>query len=64
MFKVLFTNAYPPKKDLTSSEFLKIKIDWLIKSGRIKDLEDLLLTNPIVGQETKAVKFLINEKSF
>ena len=31
LFKILFTNAYPPNKNLSSSEFLKIKIDWLIK---------------------------------
>tara|TARA_Y100000590_G_scaffold347350_1_gene397912 strand:- start:1227 stop:2963 length:1737 start_codon:yes stop_codon:yes gene_type:complete len=61
LFKVLFTNAYPPKKNLTSSEFLKIKIDWLIKNQRINDLENLLQTNPEVGKESKAIKFLINE---
>ena len=27
LFKVLFTNAYSPKKNLDSEEFLKIKID-------------------------------------
>ena len=61
LFQVLFTNAYPPNSNLTSNEFLKIKIDWLIKNQRFKDLETLLLTNSDVGQETKALKFLINE---
>ena len=28
LLKVLFTNSYPPKNNLTSKEFLKIKIDW------------------------------------
>jgi len=31
LFKILFTNAYPPKSNLTSSEFLKIKIDFVSK---------------------------------
>ena len=62
LFKVLFTNAYPPKKNLTSTEFLKIKIDWLIKHRRLQDLENLLLTNPAAGKEPSAIKFLINEK--
>ena len=62
LFKVLFTNAYPPKKNLTSDEFLKIKIDWLIKHRRLQDLENLLLTNPAVGKEPSAIKFLINER--
>ena len=61
LFQVLFTNAYPPKNNLTSREFLKIKIDWLIKNRRFQDLEILLNNNPMVGQETKAIKFLVNE---
>ena len=62
LFKILFTNAYPPNNNLSSSEFLKIKIDWLIKNRRIQDLENLLLINPEIGKETKAIKFLINER--
>jgi hypothetical protein len=61
LFKILFTNAYPPKSNLTSSEFLKIKIDWLIKYQRLKDLETLLQINPEAGRELKAIKLLINE---
>ncbi len=61
LFQVLFTNAYPPKNNLTSSEFLKIKVDWLIKNKRLKDLETLLRINPKVGYESKAIKLLINE---
>ena len=61
LFQVLFTNAYSPEKNLDSDEFLKIKIDWLFNKKRIKDLETLLKTNPEVGQNPKAIKFLINE---
>ena len=61
LFQVLFTNAYSPKKNLSSEEFLKIKINWLIKRKRIDDLETLLKRNSEVGQNSKAVKFLINE---
>ena len=61
LFQVLFTNAYSPQKNLDSKEFLKIKINWLIKKKRIDDLETLLKSNPEVGQNTKAIKFLINE---
>ena len=61
LFQVLFTNAYSPKKNLSDEEFLKIKIDWLIKKKRIKDLEMLLKNNPETGHNSKAVKFLINE---
>ena len=61
LFQVLFTNAYPPKTNLTSEKFLKIKIDWLIENRRFQDLETLLKNNPTVGREAKAIKFLINE---
>ena len=61
LFQVLFTNAHPPKTNLTASEFLKIKIDWLIKNRRFQDLETLLINNPTMGQEEKAIKFLIDE---
>jgi len=61
LFQVLFTNAYSPEKNLDSEEFLKIKIDWLIDKKRIKDLETLLKNNPEVGQNSKAIIFLVNE---
>ena len=61
LFQVLFTNAYAPKVNLSSEEFLKIKINWLIKKKRTKDLFVLLKSNPEVGQNSKAIKFLIDE---
>ena len=61
LFQVLFTSAYPPEINLTSGEFLKIKIDWLIKNKRFQNLETLLQTNSKAGQEPKAIIFLINE---
>lgn len=61
LFQVLFTNAYAPKKNLTPSEFLNIKIDWLINKKRIKDLENLIEKNPEARKSSKAIKFLTNE---
>ena len=61
LFQVLFTNSYPPEKNLNSTEFIEIKINWLIKNKRIEDLELLLKNNPEVGENSKAIKFLINE---
>ncbi len=61
LFQVLFTNAYAPKSNLTPEEFLKIKINWLIKKKRINDLEILLKNNLEVGQNSKAIRFLIDE---
>ena len=61
LFQILFTNAYPPEKNLNAEEFLRIKIDWLIKNKRINDLETLLKNNPESGNQVGAVKFLIDE---
>ena len=61
LFQVLFTNSYPPKKNLSSKEFLKIKVDWLIKKKRLEDLETLLNLNPSVGENEKTIKLLVNE---
>ena len=61
LFQVLFTNSYPPKTNLTSTGFIKIKIDWLIQKKRFKDLERLVITNPKIGRETKAIIYLVNE---
>ena len=61
MFLVLFTNSYPPKNNLDAEEFLKIKINWLIKKKRIFDLENLLKNNLEANRNSKAIKFLINE---
>ena len=61
LFTVLFTNSYNPKSNLTLKEFYKIKIDWLIKNQRFGDLENFVMTNPEIGNETKAIKFLVHE---
>ena len=61
LFKVLFTNAYPPQKNLSSEEFLEIKINWLIKNRKFKDLEILLKNNQEVRKIPRVIKFLINE---
>ena len=62
LFKVLFTNAYPPRKNLSSVDFLKIKVNWLIKHRRLNDLDNLLSTNPEAGKISAGIEFLINER--
>jgi len=59
--QVLFTNAYPPAKNLNIEEFLKIKIDWLIKNKRLKDLELLLKKNPRLIKDPRPIKILVDE---
>jgi len=61
LFQVLFTNAYAPKANLNSSEFIKLKVDWLIENKRFKNLENLLSANPNMENQQEAIKTLINE---
>ena len=61
LFKILFTNAYPPEKNLSDDEFLDIKINWLIQNKRIENLENLLKTNVQVSKKPKALRSLVEE---
>ena len=61
LFQTLFTNAYPPEKNLTTDEFLDIKIDWLIKNNKVDELENFLKINKQVGKKPKAIQSLIEE---
>ncbi|MAJ22260.1 MAG: hypothetical protein CBC24_00455, partial [Candidatus Pelagibacter sp. TMED64] len=61
LFKTLFTNSYPPSNNLSSEEFLSLKIDWLIKERRNQDLEKLLDQNFKFIKDPKATTYLINE---
>ena len=58
LFQVLFTNSYPPKQNLSTEEFKKIKINWLIKNKRLQDLENFLKLNPSVGSDKKVISLL------
>ena len=58
LFQVLFTNAYAPTKNLSSDEFSKIKINWLIEKKRIEDLGEkshLVFYTP--GSLSRILKF-------
>ena len=61
LFQTLFTNSYPPQSNLSGEEFLKIKIDWLIKKKRFKDIETLLKKNSGLIKDPRPVKILVNE---
>ena len=61
LFQALFTNSYSPQKNLGVEEFLKIKIDWLIKKKRFKDLDVLLSKNPGSIKDPRPIKILVDE---
>ena len=57
----LLTNAYLPKKNITSNEFLKLKSDWLIKNSDLDLIEEYLIKNQILNLHPGLTKFLVDK---
>ena len=38
----ILTYSYSPQKNLSDKEFLKLKIDWLLKNNKIEIIENFL----------------------
>ena len=56
----ILTYSYPPKKNLSENEFLKLKINWLIKNNKIEVIENFLNNNLEFGGKSKLIKFLVD----
>jgi len=56
----ILTYSYPPKKNLSQSEFLKLKINWLIKNNKIEVIENFLNNNLEFDGKSKLIKFLVD----
>jgi len=57
----LLTNSYFPQQSISSAQFLKLKLDWLIKNGDFKLMEDYLIKNQDVDKNEKLIIFLVDE---
>ena len=57
----LLTNSYFPKQNISNEQFLELKLDWLIKNGDFKLMEDYLMKNPNVDKNEKLIIFLVDE---
>ena len=57
---ILFSFSYPPN-GMTEKEFVKLKINWLIKNNRIKLIESFLKQNEEFEYKSKAVQFLVDK---
>ena len=57
---LLLTNAYYPDLNITKDQFLKIKSNWLIKNSNLQLIEDYLLNNQIINENTKLTKYLVD----
>ena len=49
----LLTNSYFPQQNISSEQFLELKLDWLIKNADFQLMEDYLMKNPNVDKNEK-----------
>tara|TARA_B100001123_G_scaffold12871_1_gene14938 strand:- start:523 stop:2310 length:1788 start_codon:yes stop_codon:yes gene_type:complete len=57
----LLTNSYFPQQNISNEQFLELKLDWMIKNGDFKLMEDYLIKNPNVNKNEKLIIFLVDE---
>ena len=56
----ILTYSYSPQKNLSNEEFLKLKINWLIKNNKIEIIENFLNKNFEFDGKSKLIKFLVD----
>ena len=56
----ILTYSYSPQKNLSEKEFLKLKIDWLVKNNKIEIIENFLNKNLEFDGKSKLIKFLVD----
>ena len=57
---LLLTNAYYPDLNITKEQFIEIKANWLIKNSNLRLIEDYLLNNQIINENSKLTKYLVD----
>ena len=58
---LLLTNAYYPEKNITKEQFLEIKSNWLIKNSNLPLIENYLLNNQIINENTELTRYLVDD---
>jgi len=56
----IFTYSFPPEKNLSKDEFLKLKLQWLVDNNKIELIEDFLNTNLEFSGKSKLIKHLVD----
>ncbi len=56
----IFTYSYAPNKNLSEEDFLKLKINWLIKNNKIELIEQFLSANLNFSNKSKLIKYLVD----
>ena len=58
---VILTNSFPPKKNFSKEQFLKIKIDWLIKNGDLELIKDFIIKNNKEEVDPRLLKYYLDQ---
>ncbi len=56
----MFTYSFPPEKNLSREEFLKLKLQWLVDNNKIELIEEFLNTNLEFSGKSKLIKHLVD----
>ncbi len=57
----LLTNAYYPNQNITDTEFLKFKSNWLIKYSNLELIEEYILKNQIINLHPELTRYLVDK---
>ena len=57
---LLLTNAYYPEMNISKEQFIEIKSNWLIKSSNFELIENYLLNNQVINENSKLTKHLVD----
>ena len=57
---ILLSFSYPPE-GMTNSEFVKLKLNWMINNNRSDLIENFLSQNDEFDEKSKAVQYLVDE---
>ena len=58
---VILTNSFPPKKNFSKEQFLKIKIDWLMKNGDLELIKDFIIKNNKEEVDSRLLKYYLDQ---
>ena len=58
---LLLTNSYFPQQDISNEQFLKLKLDWLIRNDDFQLMENYLIKNQNVNKNEQLIIFMVDE---
>ena len=59
--KLILTNAFPPENNIDLSEFINLKIEWLIENGDLNLIKDFIIKNDKGEFNSKLAKHYLDK---